>query len=212
MPQSRPASVLVIAIFHFIVGGLGLVCGICGGVQMAAGGQLGGFAGAQDPKQKQLQVDLEKQLNEKLPHNKLITGMNLGIGFVFSAVLIAAGFGLLNMQAWGRLLSLAYAGLSLMHKVFMAIYNLAFALPATREVFKVLKANLGPQERQAAPMFDFIETFATIGVTVDPFIRMVYPVAVLIIMLLPSVAAAFRNDARLEDYDAGRDRYDDLDR
>ncbi|HVS35672.1 MAG TPA: hypothetical protein VMS17_08820, partial [Gemmataceae bacterium] len=66
--RQRPTSLTVIAVFHFIFGGLGLLCGLIGLAGQAAGLGGGGGAnpfgpppGAGSPQQKEIE-DFSKQI------------------------------------------------------------------------------------------------------------------------------------------------------
>src|SRR5260370_10365291 len=64
----RPTSLLVLAIFHFIIGGFGLLCGVCGAASLANGGRsFVPTPGAQTPQQTAMQdfQDRVKNRTEK---------------------------------------------------------------------------------------------------------------------------------------------------
>src|SRR5882762_3661986 len=152
MRRNRPASITVIAILHFIFGGLGIAGGLCAGVQLAAGNQMfaGMGGGAQAAEQKKMQADMEKSLQQKLPAYKLVTFAGVGLDILMSVLMIAAGIGLLRLQPWGRILSICYALLSIVWKIFSAVYAFAFSIPVIREVL----ANLPRQQGQAGQAQD----------------------------------------------------------
>src|SRR5262249_2521803 len=113
--SKRPTAVLVIAICHFLFGGLGLFCGVCSGVMSASG------AGKEFGKEfaKGLNPDAERQAektqaNERIkearvPGYRFEKSFEVAMDWVLSLALVAAGFGLLYMKPWGHWLSTGYA-------------------------------------------------------------------------------------------------------
>lgn len=201
MARPRPTSVLVLAILHFVFGGLGLVCVACAGVGLAAGNLN---RGVQNAPQQQTQKDIERITEEKLPYNKAVNYASLALDVVLSLLLLIGGFGLLNVQPWGRAVSLAYAPLSILIKLVELAYAVAFSLPATQAIGEELSKKGG----DAATVGAALKFTAYLGLVV-PLVTMIYPVAVLIILLTPSVAAAFRtrgihSSEEPEDYDDRR--------
>jgi len=208
MKPTRPASVLVIAILHFIFGGFGLLCGAISTAQNLAGGQAGFMAGMQDPKQVEMQKEMEKEMQQKLPNAKTVELAETGAGLFLSVLMIAGGVGLLRLAPWGRTLSILYAVLSILLKIAGAIYAFGFMLPVMREILpKHMAAQManqpGPANQQAQDMALKMTDFMLTAIPVLVLLMMIYPIVVLIIMLRPKVAAAFRGEAaspQIEDY------------
>lgn len=192
MERARPTAVLVIAILHLSIGGMGVLCNLCATGQLVYGSQLASLGNPQQAKQ---QVQIEEALNAKIPGYKVHQMVSLTAAWLFTALLITAGLGLLQMRSWGRALSLVYASLSLLHKIATAIYIYVLVLPAYKEVFQMVDM----PNKQAAQV---AETIAMLTAGVMPPIMMIYPTAVLIVMLLPSVSAAFRDDGLVPDQEA----------
>jgi hypothetical protein len=200
MPNRRPTSVLVIAALQLVIGGIGIICSACG----AAGSAIGDKAafqggGANNPDQVKMQ-EATKKLEEKtkeieeqkVPGKRVYEIVNQVMGWVLSIALIVSGIGLLKMQGWARALAIVYAVVSLLHKVVIAIYTIAFMNPAAQEALQQI-----PAEDQKT--LEMITNFAFVFTYVLIFGTMIYPIIVLIVMLLPSVARAFRP------YDPDRD-------
>jgi hypothetical protein len=191
---------MVVAILHFVFGGISLVFGVCGaGVMLAGGNQLFNFGG-QQAQQEEQQAELEKAL-EALPAYKAIQYGEMGLGIMLSLMMIVSGIGLLRMQSWGRVLSISYAFLSIASKIFTAVYAIVFTAPVTiqfvRSTFlKGLPAApnqpaLSAQQQETMAKFMEIAIYLKIAF---PLITIVYPLVVLVIMLLPSTRAAFRRE------------------
>jgi len=185
MPRERPTLLLVVAIFHFIIGGLGLGTDLCGVVNFAAGGKS--LVPMGSPQQAQQQEEATRILESKAPAYKVVQVVTLGLGFVLSIALLAAGFGLLKVQAWGRSLSLGYAVVSLLAKLFTAVYTILFILPSMDEAFR-------PMIQQNRQVGEMAVTVGKIGAVAGAFVSMIYPIAVLILLGRPSVGEYFRDD------------------
>ena len=191
MARYRPTAVLVLAILHLVGGGLGLVMDACGGAAAAAGGSFSPGAG-QSPQakaQQDFQKRLQQHIEQELPANRAITYASLAVSLLLDVLLLAGGTGLLSMQPWARTVSLVYAVLSILTKVFTLV-NLAFTWPVMDKFIQQEAAkdpNLGPLTSMMP---------AILGVTaVFTLLLMIYPVVVLVILLRPRIAAAFREEA-----------------
>jgi hypothetical protein len=194
MPPRRPTSVLVIAIFHFIVGGIGVMSDLCGTFAVAGGNKL--FSGLGGPQQAQQTAELEKAMKEKVPGYEAYQIGILALSWLFDVALISAGVGLLRMKPWARTLSLVYAVISLLAKVFVAVYTILYLAPATAEAVKAAlpPQGAGPQAAQAQQVMSFATDIAKITAVATPFLSMIYPLAVLIVLGRPSIGAAFRGE------------------
>lgn len=185
MPRQRPTIILVIAILHFIFGGIGLFCGICSGVMELAGPSRILQA---NPQQGHRQQVTEQVLSRKVPLYRAYSIGNRISSLLSCLLLIASGVGLLYVQSWGRWLSVVYALLSLFVNLIVLVYTIVFFMPAYEEIFR----QLPPQSDQE----EIAYTFAKVAGPAGGCIMMIYPMVVLIVMLLPSIAATFqaRND------------------
>lgn len=103
------------------------------------------------------------------------------LGLLSCAALLAAGLGLLSLKSWGRTLSVAYA-----------IYAIVFVLVGTGlNLILMIQPLSEPAPRQAE-----LAVAGAIGGplsgTVGGLFWVVYPILLLVFMLRPKVAAAFR--------------------
>jgi hypothetical protein len=190
MQRARPASVLVIAILHFVGGGIGVLGSICGlaGQAMSNAMMSGSFGPPQSGQKGINQAELMREFADKIPAYQFMQYTQLGVGFVLSCFMIVAGIGLLQMRPWGRSLSIFYALLSILNHVLMDIYNFGFVLPGMKAAMHDIMAT-DPQLSKM-PMGPMMENFMMIGPILQALL-IVYPVVVLIVMLLPSVRTAF---------------------
>jgi len=189
MQPKRPTSVTVIAILHFVFGGLGLLMDTCTGAMLAAGG-TGMFARAgQAGRPQELLQDMTRYVEENTPAAQAAQYGELAVDLVISILMIISGVGLLQMRSWGRALSIVYAVLSILLKLVIAVYAVAFRIPAVNE-FISQHPNLKPDEA-------LVLSYGKLGAVAGPIfdvLFMIYPIVVLVIMLRPSIAAAFRGE------------------
>jgi len=110
MQPQRPTSVLVIAIFHFIFGGFGLLCGLIGLGGMAVGAANGGAnpfgpppggGTAQQKELKDFQDRVQQREAQELPIQRTLAPVNMVISLLFSVLLIVSGVGLVKMKPFG---------------------------------------------------------------------------------------------------------------
>jgi hypothetical protein len=209
MRRKPPTAVMVIAILHFVFGGLGLLCGVCGGVMELAGGAKA-FPQAGDAEQRahmqrqeERRILTEKVQNERIPFYQAYTATNRVMNLVLSAVMVVAGFGLVYLKSWGRWLSVGYAVVSLLLQLVVLFYTVVYFGPAKQEVYRIMP----PADEQERMEY-------SLAMPITPVcsgLVLLYPLAVLVVMFLPSVAKAFqprppsRRRRREEDYDEGDD-------
>ena len=201
MQPNRPTSVLVIAILHFVLGGLGLACGLMNtastAITMANPGLAAGGAGNPGAN---FAVAQNQYLDAHAPYWKVITMAFTIVDILISVVMIIAGFGLLQMRPWGRSLSLFYAGASIVFQIGRLLFSLCYLLPTLTAFYDSFLATAapGPQTQTMAIMRPFLYPLSLLGL-----VGLIYPIVVFVIMLRPSVAAAFRGAPTVPD-DADR--------
>jgi hypothetical protein len=203
MKRKTPGVILVVAVFHFVFATLDILGSICGGlvfVWMAGASPHRG-----DPFSQVLAITWQalRQIPGYLPIAIAQMIVSLGLGIV----LIIAGIGLLRLRNWARMLSIAYAVFNLLLQIAWLVYHLAVIVPA---INRALNQALPPGLQQAG-MFgsptDNISTFGGVAINI------LHSVFVLVVMLLPSVAARFAEASDRYAYDDGYDEDDrDYDR
>jgi hypothetical protein len=210
--SSRPGSgaVKTIAVLHIVAGCLGLLCSLCAVIDVI--GMVKGGGPFDEPED----VAATQHMMDNVPGYFAVQATGTGIGLVFDVMLLSAGFGLLKRQPWARRLSIAYAALSILTKLGLLVYQFALVNPVSEQ----LLAQQAAKMENAAERAQF-QQFSPIALHAGAFglvIMMVYPAIVLIVMLLPSVAAYFRAEPdRYSDYDDEyprryRDRWGEDDR
>lgn len=198
MRRQRTTPILVIAILHLVGGGLGLIgslCG-CGGLVMTNALSSAIPTVPQRPGQPPpppSAADAMKYYNEHIPGYRAFTFGGLALSLMLDLMLLAAGIGLLNVQPWARWLSIVYAPISILNRLASFVYQLVWVLPVTQELYAKNPAMAG--------MSSIVSISGGIGLFVS-LLFVLYPISVLVIMLLPSTAAAFRGElpAREDDF------------
>jgi uncharacterized protein YneF (UPF0154 family) len=193
MPN-RTTPVLVIAICHFVFGGLGLFCNVCSGV-----GRLAGDANPlrQLADQNMRDKAERQQANErikavKLPGYRFYTSFNVVMSWVLSAAMVAAGFGLLNVKPWGHWLSTGYGIASILCGLVVLFYGIFYLNPLEMELLRNNPPPAGLNQQQTKEILEAVGPLASAG----PCCLMIYPIAVLVVMFLPSTLAAFSGGNR----------------
>lgn len=209
MHRQPTTAILIIAILHLVGGGIDLVGTLCGfgsliltnslGSVMPAPPSLPARPGQPPPPMPPNAFDIMKQLNDAIPGYRAFTIVSLALNFLIDMLLISSGIGLLKMQPWARWLSLVYASISILFHLGTFVYQLIWVLPATKSLF----ANTS----MPAGFSSLVTVSSGIGVVVN-LLYAIYPVAVIVVLLLPSTAAAFRGETPVPQED-WRDKEED---
>jgi hypothetical protein len=194
MKKELPVIVLVIAILHFVGGGVGLIfdcVGVAG--QLAGGGTAsmkklgiptGAAAGQSD-------VDVEEVMRQKVPGFMAFTIGHLSVDTLLCVMMIVAGIGLLKLQSWGRYLSLGYALLSILTRLAQVTYSYMFVVPVSIEAIQMMYEGMPEPGRTAAlnmmPMMRVIMWFSPLF----NLLWIIYPIVVLVLLTRPRVVQAF---------------------
>lgn len=122
------------------------------------------------------------QLMEENAFYRTVNQVGVLLGFVASAVLIAAGIGLLQTKPYGRSLSIGYGIYAVVVCLLGTILNVVFVFPALLE-----KANAAGGGPAAAGAYGGI-----IGGVGGACVGLIYPVLLLYFMCRPNIVAAFK--------------------
>src|SRR5262249_8465194 len=182
MRRERPTVVTVMAILNFIFGGIWLVMLACSGLILLVASSLVGslprMPNAPDPTE-QMTV-----MYERIPGFVAFTVVSLTLGVVVCLLLIVSGVGLLKMRPWGRWLCVAYACLSILYTLMGTVFTLAFYNPVMAEYQQELPRKYPAAVATSPGVLNAVSVVGAVA-------YLVYPVVILIVMFLPSVAAAF---------------------
>jgi hypothetical protein len=220
---NRPTAVLVIAILHFIFGGLGILGTVCGGIIIFGAFALLNAAIAQAPPNEPEVQALKDLLNsmQSIPGVVPFFAGSMVVGLILAIVLVAAGFGLLKMRNWARTASIIYAVVSILVNLASTGYQTLVFNPAVEkaskafeermEEFAKTKGRPGPKQTNpfaGNPMMGAGGNIA--GAVIGLIVSCAYPVAILIVLNRANVRAAFARAGRGESpYEAGAAKEED---
>lgn len=164
--MQRPVSVLVFGILNFVFAAFAVI-GLVASVAL--------FSLPEDPTDPIIQF-----LHQNATYAVWLK-ICIPLGVLSCGALLAAGLGLLSLKPWGRTLSLAYA-----------IYAIVFVLVGMGvNLVLMIQPVSKPAPRQAE-----LAAAAAIGGplsgTVGGLFWVIYPILMLVFMLRPKVAMAFR--------------------
>lgn len=161
----RPTSAVVFGVLHIAFGVLGL-CGVAASLASM------GLGAANNPAME--------VMRENKAYSALMI-VSIGLNTVFTAMLLAAGPGLLAMKNWGRTVSIAYGVLKIVETVISTVLSLTVVAPALVE-----KANTMPDGPEKLGL-----TMGAYGGAIGGCFGLIYPVVVLIFMYRPALVSAF---------------------
>jgi hypothetical protein len=213
MTRQRPTAVLIVAILNLVFGGLGVLAMLCGGLGLLLLIALAANAppppgGGPNPL-KEL-GDVFAKIPGYIPYMIVSSVLNS----VMAIALIIAGIGLLKMRPWARWTSVGYAVYAIASTIVGLIYTLAVVNPAMAEWQRDFARRQGAGVQ---PSTFGSNTAVTIFSSV---LGMAYAVALLIVLFLPHVSAAFAGRSSgpasdmpdrypEDDYDDRRDQGDE---
>jgi hypothetical protein len=180
----RPSAVLVVAILELSFGGLALVAGLCGILGLLIGRLITGLPGAQ------ARPNVEAIMRAKVPYYDAIQCVDVTLTLLTGIVLITSGIGLLRLRPWVRWLTIGYACWYIVSSILRFLFALTVIQPIMHEVIAEMRAD-PKMPPQAGHFLDMSESIGTSAAYV-PLIFLAVPIAILIIMFLPHVKAAFR--------------------
>jgi hypothetical protein len=213
MRRIRTTPILVIAILHLTGGTVGLLSSICTCGSLLIVDSFSSLMPAPPtfptrPGQPSPLLtppnanEVMKYLNDNVPGFRAFTIGGLAISFLLDILLLSAGIGLLKMQPWARWLSLVYAAISILFRVGSFIYQLGWVLPATQALYAKFMAATG---------LSSLMIISSGAGAVGTLLVVIYPIAVIIVMLLPSTAAAFRGELPVRNDDRNENEEEEYD-
>jgi len=196
--RERPAAVLVMGILNLVFGGLGLAYYLCcGGLAMLLFSLLSKVA---IPGGNPIS-SFPKIMDKNVPGFIEFFIAAAVVKVILAICLIVAGFGLLTMKSWGRYLSIFYAIVTIITVIGGQAFQMAYVNPRMpgfireweAEMMRIQQAQGGGKiAARPAP------TPAPVPLGTNPsgsvfglVIGSAYSIALLIVMFLPHVIAAF---------------------
>jgi hypothetical protein len=219
MVKQRPVVVTVMGILNIIFGGIWLLIYTCVGVLLLF--LFIALSQAEVAREREVRElkELWTVINREVPGFNAFLIVSLVLSLLLPIIEIVAGIGLLRMRSWGRVLSIFYSAAVIASSIASLIYRFGVVNPGMERAMRDWVAQKGAQMGPDPVGSQFNNIFEVIGT----FIGMSYAIILLIVMLLPTVSAAFRGETAIggpydrpdEDYyDEGyeRRRRDDLER
>jgi hypothetical protein len=196
-------------ILNIVFGSLFLLCTVCGGalLLMMLGNSSMFQIGGVNPVQ-----DMWDFVKREIPAYPAIAIGSLVAGLVLNALLLISGIGLLNMQNWARVLALIYSVITIIEQIGSLIFTIAYVNPVmTRweaDFHRRFAGRLPP-----GGMGGGDSAFQNLTTVAGAILGMVYAIVLLVMMLRPSVAAAFGTGPPPEEpladrYGEGGDEYE----
>lgn len=185
MTRERPTAVLVMAILNMVFGGLGVVCGVCGvaGLMFLLSLPTSSLMANVPPQDRAAMASAFAPLEQ---FKTFMIG-NMVLSIIMAVVLVVAGIGLLKMQPWARWASIFYAVVTIISALAGVYINSAYINPAMEKWQRDMVQKQG-QAGAPAPNQQMSNMASSIGGAV---VSMAYSIALLVVMFLPSVTAAF---------------------
>jgi hypothetical protein len=188
MKKKVPAAIMVIAVLHFVFGAFGA---------LATVSQSGGVAGVvqqfRAPGKPAQQVQFEQDTVKAIyaiPGWRAFETSSVVIGAVIVVVLIVCGIGLLNMQYWAFIGSIAYAIIDIIVSLAQAVYFFGFAAGPLNAGIQEAAVRNGIGDPNSTRILQLVIS-GTVGA--GAICSLVYPVTVLLVLLLPNVRRSFRS-------------------
>jgi hypothetical protein len=209
MARKRPTVLTVMGVLNIVFGGLGLACYLCVGLGLvllfaSVGGAGGAFPGGINPI-----ADMWDFMKRDVPGFAAISIGQILLSFVMSIILVVAGIGLLIMKPWGRVLSICYSIVTILAQIGALVFQLAIVNPATqRWAQDFVRRHGGVAGGNGDIGNTAMSNLQTVGGAV---IGMTYSIVLLVMMLLPSVSAAFSARGPMDEHDRYRQEDEDDD-
>jgi hypothetical protein len=178
-PANRPIAVVAMAVINFVFGGLAICCCGCFGMVFLL---LPAFANRLPKDAANMQVDMLLEL----PAYRALNVASAFLGVAMALFLVISTSGLLAMRPWGRFGCIAYAVLQIIIQMAEFIVGLLFMGPMVRE----WQADWYTRHSKLNP--ETSNTFAdnALGFGLEALV-IGHALALLIVMFLPSMTAAF---------------------
>jgi len=176
-----PASIMVISIFAIVIGALTVLCD--GMTTLSTVIFLFVSKSAALAQQNQFQT---------VPM-KVISIVQLIIGFALGGVLLAGGIGGVQVRAWARKLLIRWAATNIVYQLLTGAIGLYFALAVTMPAMQQ-QFNKQPAKQPMPPgMITFISAGSVLTVVISALVLCILPICILIFWRRPNVIEAFES-------------------
>lgn len=199
--KQKSGLLLTMGIVTIVYGCLGLLCGSCG-----VFGSVGSSSLAKMPAANNPAIGMIQHMNKEVPNWLAIDIARSSAVILLSALIIVAGVGLLMQKSWGRWLTIIVSAALIVQQIIYTIYQFTTLMPAMERWAKT-QPGAGGMMFGGGPAQQVGGVFGTILV-------LLFPLAFLVIMLLPATGAALAPTRRRrreydDDLDEDHDRYRD---
>jgi hypothetical protein len=198
--ERRPSSVTLIAVFHVIFGGFGLVCGLCSGLTQAMNVASAAISKSQPAPVAGRALTLadltarqQRFLEEEVPFYNATVVTQIVVTLLQSIVLIIAGIGLFSMRSWARRLSVVFGIVGSLYHFAELVYSFMVQIPAINAFYR----DVG-RKFPGAPVASIEMIGVWIGIAMT-LAELAYPIVVLMLLTQPKVVAAFERRPALPD-------------
>jgi hypothetical protein len=196
MSRLRPTAVTVLAILNIVIGSLYLLVYSCCCAGLLLIGVFLDRAAAQDEPTR-LFKDFVDALTAEAPSALIWLFGMLGIEIILAVGLLVGGIGLLRLQPWARLLCIMVAIAFLLAQVAWLIYEFTI-LQTALESARQQVARMGAPPDNPLPQ--------DVSRLVIEVVEALYQVILLVFLLQPRIARAFKPEPALPD---NRDQWHD---
>lgn len=211
MPRRRASTTLtVLGILNLVAGSLGLIVTLFSVV-----GLIVIYGGGAVPTSSPLDSGaVQNHIRAVRPEYRFVEIVDFGIGFLFDAMLIVSGIGLLYRKKWARIVALTWAVASFFKRLLMTGYTVMAVVPTMTRYYDVTLAQTNMSPAQADPL-KFGAALGGYGVGCMSGLLIAYPIIVFCLLIRKSSKAAceplraVEDDDDEDDYDDRRERFDD---
>lgn len=187
MTPQRPPVLVVMAVLNFVFGGFGLVALLCLGAIALCFGSMASQAppgprGSPNPMQEMW--GMYQSIPGFIPYTVVTSIM----GLVMATLLIVAGIGLLKVRPWARVLCVIYSVYTILATIGGLIYSIAIVNPAIELWQQDLNRRMAGGGPPPPTMGGGANNVMSVAGSV---MGMAYAIALLVVMFLPVVSAAF---------------------
>jgi hypothetical protein len=195
MYHRRPSAVTALAVFHLVIGGLGLLMTLLIGlIALLQSANSNPGVNIWNPGAPHPVYVMEQALDRDLPARHVLNLLSHVSSLVGFAMLVIAGAGLLHQRRWAWWLSLVYCLWNVLHTILFLVFHFGLILPAMDAFI-----NKNHPPGMLTPEGFAVSWYRSVYVmqTVMMALAGAYPIVVAIFLCLPAVNAAFRTDSDL---------------
>jgi hypothetical protein len=174
MARPRPALVTAFGILNIIFGALFLFCDF--------GGALSSMSTTWTINGQDVTEHFQAHMRWQVPAYTTVRIIDLIVSLILAIGFIVAGVGVLRLAAWGRILAVVLAGLSVFHQLTMTFWQIAWIGPA-RTAFLNTVPGIG---------FGFLAGMETVRIVIWAILVLLQDCGIVAVLFTSSASQAFR--------------------